>query len=450
MSKPVVAIAGRPNVGKSQLFNKILGKQISIVQDEPGITRDRIYSECVWSGKKCLLVDTGGIEEDEGDAVKSMSQSQVRRALEEADLILFVVSAVDGLTPDDEEIANIIRRLKKPVMIVANKADNPKLEDSAYEFMSLGFGVPFCVSALHGISVADLMDEFFKQIEYNPEDDKDEPSESFPKITLAGRQNVGKSSILNALCDDERSIVSNVAGTTRDNVESLVSIGGRNFLVTDTSGLRRKGKIDEKVEYYSAIRTFHAIEESECVILVLNAEDGILNQDLRVAEQIQKANKASLIIVNKWDTVVSKCKNKQEVLDQKKKWTEEIKSIIYFLNYSPILFTSAKEGTGFGELYPEVSKVLSEYHKRIDTPIINRIFREAQEMRPAPSFKGKQLNIFYACQTGEAPPKFTIKVNSNKLIHFSYRRYLENYLRKTLGFIGSPVVFNFKNNKEEM
>lgn len=449
MSKPIVAIAGRPNVGKSQLFNKMLGKPVSIVQDEPGITRDRIYAECEWSGKKCLLVDTGGIEEDNGDPLKGMSQSQVRRALDEADLILFVVDAKDGLTPDDEIIASVIRKLRKPVLMVANKADNRELEDSSYEFASLGFGNPFCVSALHGTSVADLMDEFFRALKCEPEEDGEDEKDRFPRIALAGRRNVGKSSILNALCDDERSIVSDIAGTTRDSVESVVSIGGRNFLVTDTSGLRRKGRIDEKVEFYSSIRTFHAIEESECVILVLNAEEGILNQDLRVAEQIQKANKASLIIVNKWDLVEKKAKNRQEVLDRKKKWIEEIRSIIYFLDYSPILFTSAKEGSGFGGLYDEVSKVLSEYHKRIETPALTKLFRDAQNMRPAPSFKGRQLNIFYACQTGEAPPKFTIKVNSNKLIHFSYRRYLENCLRKAFGFVGSPVVLNFRNSKGE-
>lgn len=444
MSKPVIAIAGRPNVGKSQLFNRMLGKQVSIVQDEPGITRDRIYSECEWSGKSCLLVDTGGIDDDDSDPIKEMAQTQVRKALKEADLILFIVDARAGLTGDDQEIAAILRKYRKQIMLVANKADNIKTEHSASEFSSLGFGLPYCISALHGINVADLMDEIFKKFAAEEESE----TEVLPKITLVGRRNVGKSSMLNALCEEERSIVHNTAGTTRDNVESVVSLGDRNFLVTDTSGVRRKGKIDEKVEFYSTIRTLKAIEESDCVVLVLNAEEGIVNQDLRVAEQIQKSAKASLIVVNKWDLIVEKLKKKNLIQERKEKWIEEIRSIIYFLDYSPIIFTSAKKSEGFDELYPNIEKIFAEYTKHIDTPIVNKIFREAQEMRPAPSYKGRQLHIFYACQTGQAPPKFTIKVNSTKLIHFSYRRYLENYVRKTLGFVGAPVLLNFKNNKK--
>lgn len=442
---PIIAIAGRPNVGKSQLFNKMIGKQVSIVQDEPGITRDRIYYKCEWNGKNCILVDTGGIDDDADDPIKTMAQIQVKKALEEADLILFVVDAQAGLTPYDQEIANILRKYQKPILLAANKSDNQKIENASYEFSTLGFGNPFCISALHGRNVADLMDVMYEKLKIEKTNEK---TEAFPKISLVGRRNVGKSSILNALCEEERSIVHNTAGTTRDNVESVVKIGDRNFLVTDTSGLRRKGKINEKVEYYSAIRTLQAIEDSECVILALNAAEGILNQDLKVAEQIQKAGKASLIIVNKWDLIEEELKKKQLILERKKKWIEEIKSIIYFLNYSPILFTSAKNKSGFGSLYKTVNEILTEYRKRIDTSIVNKVMREAQRLRPAPSYKGRQLNITYACQTGEAPPKFTIKVNSTNLIHFSYERYLENYLRKTFEFKGSPIILNFKNNRK--
>ncbi len=443
--KPIIAIAGRPNVGKSQLFNKMLGKTISIVQDEPGITRDRIYSECEWTGRRCLLVDTGGIDEDITDPIKAMAQVQVRKALEEASLILFVVDIRAGITTQDEQIAVELKKLKKPILIVGNKADNLAIENESYEFASLGFGIPFCISALHGTGVADLMDKMFAILKIDKSDKEDN---DFPRISLAGRRNVGKSSILNVLCGEDRSIVHNTGGTTRDNVESAVKLGGRNFTVTDTSGLRRKGKISEKVEFYSTIRTLQAIEESECVILVLNADEGITNQDLKVAEQIQKARKSSIIIVNKWDLIEEKCKGKKQlILEQRKKWLEDIKGIIYFLSSSPILFTSAKTGKGFDKLRSTVEQVLSEYNKRIDTPIVNKMFREAQEMRPAPSYKGKQLRIYFACQTSSAPPVFTVKVNSTKLIHFSYERYLENYVRKSFGFIGSPIILNFKNNK---
>ena len=381
--KPIIAIAGRPNVGKSQLFNKMLGKTISIVQDEPGITRDRIYSECEWTGRRCLLVDTGGIDEDISDPIKAMAQVQVRKALEEASLILFVVDLKAGITTQDEQIAVELKKLRKPVLIVGNKADNLAIENEAYEFSSLGFGIPFCISALHGTSVADLMDKMFSILKIEKSDKEDN---DFPRISLAGRRNVGKSSILNVLCGEDRSIVHN------------------------TGGLRRKGKISEKVEFYSTIRTLQAIEESECVILVLNADEGITNQDLKVAEQIQKARKASIVIVNKWDIIEDRCKGKKQlILEQRKKWLEDVKGILYFLSSSPILFTSAKTGKGFDKLRSTVEEVLSEYNKRIDTPIVNKMFREAQEMRPAPSYKGKQLRIYFACQTSSAPPVFTVR-----------------------------------------
>ncbi|MDQ7822152.1 MAG: ribosome biogenesis GTPase Der [Candidatus Eremiobacteraeota bacterium] len=434
MDKPVIAIVGRPNVGKSQLFNRLLGKPSAIVQDEPGITRDRIYSECTWDGRACYLVDTGGLDPQEDDVVKMLAQRQSRKAIEESTLLLFVVDAKEGLTHIDREISVELRKMKKPLILVANKVDNFESAYTVNEFAPLGFGEAFPVSALHGTNSGELLDEIFSRFPA-PSGAPEAPP---LRLTLAGRRNVGKSSLINALTDEERSIVHDAAGTTRDCVESLITLAGTQILVTDTSGLRRKGKIDEKVEYYSAIRTLRAIESSDCVLLVLNAEEGIVAQDKKVAEQIQKTRKASVIVVNKWDLMQDSPET------NKKEFTIMVKKELYFIDYSPVLFISALHRKGIGRIIPEVNEVMKEYRKKIETSMVNRIFQEAQSLRPAPSYKGEQLRIFYAFQEGVAPPRFTLKVNSPKLVHFSYKRYLENTVRKALGFIGSPVVITFK------
>lgn len=442
MDIPVVAIVGRPNVGKSQLFNRMTGKMHSIVQDEPGITRDRIYSECEWSGKVCMLVDTGGIDDTESDPVKIMAQKQVDTALKEAELILFVVDGKLGLSGEDSEIAVRLRRLKKPIILVANKLDDPEKNYMAAEFNALGLGEPFCISAMHGISVGDLMDLIFSKLHFKA----GAPTKKLPKIVLAGRRNVGKSSMLNAFTGEMRSIVHEEGGTTRDCVESPIELNGVNFTLTDTSGLRKRVRMNEKAEYYSSIRTLQAIRDAELTILVLSCEDGVVEQDLKVAHQIQEAQRASIIVFNKWD-IFEKKLNRQALAEKKKKLLEGIEGELHFLQYSPVVFTSAKEGKGLEELIAQVKIVLEEYHKKIETPILNRVIRDAQNMRPAPSYKGEQLNIFYAAQIGIAPPVINMNVNSDKLIHFSYKRYLENSLRKAFKFTGSPLVLKFKNKK---
>lgn len=439
MNKPIVAIVGRPNVGKSQLFNRLVGKRVSIIQDEPGITRDRIYSDCSWRGKEFLLVDTGGLDPEFEDPIKILAQEQSNKAIKEASLLLFVVDAKEGLHCLDKDIAILLKKTNKPVILLINKIDDPEKMNEIYEFQPLGMHEIFPISALHGLNIGELLDSVLQHIKGAG----DAPREKPPRISIAGRRNVGKSSLINALAGDERSIVHETAGTTRDCVDSEILIKGKRFIITDTSGLRRKGKIDEKVEYYSAVRTIKTISDSDCVLLVLNAEEGIVFQDKRVAEQIQQANKASVIILNKWDII-----KEHYTGDALKLKNDEFKNLIrkelYFIDYSPILVISAKKKTGISKIQDKVEEVLEQYWKKIDTSLVNRIFQEAQSFRPAPSYKGEQLRIYYAFQENVGPPRFTLKVNSPKLVHFSYKRYLENTLRKALGFTGTPVILNFK------
>jgi GTPase len=439
MDKPIVAIVGRPNVGKSQLFNRLLGSRIAIVQDEPGITRDRIYAECTWEGRRFLLVDTGGLDPRNEDPLKMLVQKQVEKALEEAALILFLVDAREGIHPLDREVAVQLKKTRKKVILLANKVDNPDRTEAAYEFLDLGFGEAMPLSALHGTNIGELLDMALEHLEETIADD----GEARLRISLVGRRNVGKSSLINALTGQERSIVHEEAGTTRDSVDGFVTSAGRTFIVTDTSGLRRKGKIDEKVEYYSAVRTLRAIENSECVLLVLNAEEGIVAQDKKVAEQIQKSHKASIIIMNKWDLIRDNFPE-ETARNKKEEFRRLIKQDLYFIDYSPILFVSALRKTGVNKIMHKVEEIMMQYRRKVDNFLVNRIFQEAQHLRPAPSFKGRHLKIHFAGQEDVAPPTFSIKVNSPELIHFSYRRYLENTLRKALGFSGTPLVMNFR------
>jgi GTPase len=442
MDKQIVAIVGRPNVGKSQLFNRLLGSRVAIVQDEPGITRDRIYAECTWQGKRFLLVDTGGLDPRNEDPLKILVQKQVEKALEEAAVILFLVDAKEGIHPLDRDVAVQLKKTRKKVLLLANKVDDPDRIEAAYEFLDLGFGEAMPLSALHGTNIGELLDLTLEHLTGTITDDEQTPL----RISLVGRRNVGKSSLINALTGEERSIVHEEAGTTRDSVDGFVISRDKTFIVTDTSGLRRKGKIDEKVEYYSSVRTLRAIENSECVLLVLNAEEGIVAQDQKVAEQIQKAHKASIVIVNKWD-LIKENYPEETARSKKEEFRRLIKEELYFIDYSPILFVSALKRTGVNKIMQKVEEVMTQYRRKVDNFMVNRIFQEAQHLRPAPSYKGRHLKIYFAGQEDVAPPTFSIKVNSPQLIHFSYRRYLENTIRKAFGFGGTPLVMKFNRKK---
>lgn len=438
MAEPIIAVVGRPNVGKSELFNRLIGSRIAIVQDEPGITRDRIYAQCTWNGKSFTLVDTGGLMPGAREPLIKEVQKQTQHAIEEASLILFLVDAREGVHPLDHEITHWLRKTDKKVLLLANKVDNFDKLDSIYEFVSLGMGEPFPISALHGINIGELLDLALSLIEECSREDREEEL----RLSIVGRRNVGKSSLTNAILGEERSIVDSIAGTTRDCVDSYFTVGERRFIITDTSGLRRKGKMDEKVEYYSSIRTLRALGASTCALFVLSAEESVVDQDKKIAEEIQKAGKASLILVNKWDLIKNRF-SKEALRDKREEFRTLIRKELYFINYSPILFISAKDRKGINAIFPKVEEIMAQFTKRIETSLVNKIFHEAQSVRPAPSFKGQQLKIFYAFQDGTCPPRFTLKVNSTKLVHFSYKRYLENTLRKMLGFTGTPLIINF-------
>ncbi len=438
MSLPIIAIVGRPNVGKSQLFNRLIGERRAIVQDEPGITRDRIYGICSWRNMNFQLVDTGGLDPGVEDTLKVLVQEQAWKAINEAALILFIVDARDGLQTIEREIAVFLKKTRKPVMLIANKVDNFDKSDVIYDFASLGFGEAFPISALHGMNIGELLAAMLNGFE-SPEEGSDTTRQ---RITLTGRRNAGKSSLVNALAGEERSIVHHEAGTTRDSVDCLLESDYGSFIITDTSGLRRKGKIDEKVEYYSAVRTLRAIDTSECILLVIDAADGIVAQDKKVAEEIQHARKASVIILNKWDLIETRY-SADELRKRKEDYRRQLKKELYFIDYSPILFVSALKKRGIQKILPKVDEIMKNYSRKEDTGLVNRLFQEAQMARPAPTFKGKQLRIYYAFQDGTEPPRFTIKVNSPTLLHFSYRRYLENCLRKAFDYTGVPVVLNF-------
>ncbi|GIN56492.1 ribosome biogenesis GTPase Der [Lederbergia ruris] len=428
MAKATVAIVGRPNVGKSTIFNRIVGERISIVEDSPGVTRDRIYGTGDWLTHEFHLIDTGGI--DMGDAPFLVEiREQAELAIEEADVIIFIVSAREGVTSTDEEVGKILFRSKKPVVLAVNKVDNPEMKADVFEFYSLGFGEPFPISGSHGLGLGDMLDEVVRHF---PSDLEESEDEDIIKFSLIGRPNVGKSSIVNALLGEDRVIVSDIAGTTRDATDSAYEFEGQKYTIIDTAGMRKKGKVYEKTEKYSVLRALKAIDRSDIVLVVLNGEEGILEQDKKIAGYAHEAGRGIIIVVNKWDVVEKDDKTM-------KNFEEQIRAHFQFLDYAPIVFVSAKTKKRLITL-PPVIKMASENHSlRVQSSVLNEIIMDAIARNPAPTDKGRRLKILYATQVGVKPPTFVVFVNDPELMHFSYERFLENRIREAFGFEGTPI-----------
>ena len=440
MSKPIVAIVGRPNVGKSTLFNQIGKRRVSIVDDMPGVTRDRIYMDAEWLNHTFTMIDTGGIEfEDDDHILKSMRQ-QALVAMEEADVIVFVVDGRAGLTTADEEVGRMLRNTKKPVILAVNKIDSPQLEAGVYEFYSLGLGEPMGIAASNSLGLGDLLDAVVAAFPENDGEDKEEDEIS---IAVIGRPNVGKSSIVNALIGENRVIVSNVPGTTRDAIDTHFVSDNIKFMLIDTAGMRRKGKIDEAIERYSVMRSLRAVDCADVVLMVINAEEGITEQDKKIAGYAHESGKGVIIVVNKWDVFPDK--------DDKStlRFTEDLRDEIGFLQYAPVLYTSALTGQRIHRITELVKYVADQQSMRIQTSVLNELIRDAVSVNPPPSHRGKQLKIFFMTQADIQPPKFIIFVNDPELMHFSYLRFLENRLRESFGFEGTPLKLIVRGRKEE-
>ncbi len=441
MSKPIVAIVGRPNVGKSTLFNIFADSRISIVEDTPGVTRDRLYADAEWLDHKFTMVDTGGIEVQNTDSIAVSIREQAKIAIEEADVILFVCDARTGVTTEDQEVANLLRRSRKPVILAVNKADTQTQEMQAYEFYNLGIGEPYMISASNRLNLGDLLDAVVENFPKDAGDDDDE-SEDIIKVAIIGRPNVGKSSIFNDICGQARSIVSDVAGTTRDAIDVPVVKDGQTFLFIDTAGMRRKGKIDEPIEKYSIIRTLRAVDRSDVVLMVLNAVEGITEQDKKIAGYAHEAGKGIVVVVNKWD-LYDKDNNSTV------KFTEMIRKELIFMPYANVVFVSALTQQRISRL-PELIKDAAEANAmRVSTSVLNQVITDAVAMNQPPMEKGKHLKILYATQVKVKPPTFVIFCNEPEIMHFSYQRYLENKLRDAFGFQGTPINMIVRGKNED-
>ncbi|MER1954479.1 MAG: ribosome biogenesis GTPase Der [Desemzia incerta] len=429
MAKPVIAIVGRPNVGKSTIFNRIVGERVSIVEDIAGVTRDRIYSPAEWLGKEFNVIDTGGIDIGDEPFLEQIRQ-QAEIAIEEADVIIFLTSAREGVTDADENVAQILYRSNKPVLLAVNKVDNPEMRSDIFDFYSLGLGEPYPVSGSHGIGLGDLLDA---AITHFPEEGEEEYDDSVIKFSLIGRPNVGKSSLVNAILGEERVIVSNVAGTTRDAIDtSFTSKDGEEFVMIDTAGIRKKGKVYENTEKYSVLRALRAIERSDVVLCVLNAEEGIREQDKKVAGYAHEAGKGIIILVNKWDAIEKDTKTM-------KTFEDNIREEFAYLSYAPIIYVSALTKQRLHQLPELISRVSQNQRLRIQSSTLNEVILDAVAMNPTPTDKGKRLKIYYATQVATKPPTFVVFVNEPEMMHFSYARYLENRLRDTFSFEGTPI-----------
>ena len=429
---PKVAIVGRPNVGKSTLFNRIIGTRLSITDDQPGVTRDRIYSKASWLSKEFFLIDTGGIELGDAPFLTEI-KAQAEIAMEDSDVIIFVVDCRSGVTDDDSYIAKILYKTNKPVILAVNKVDDQKFKENIYEFYSLGMGDPIAISSNHGIGVGNLLD---KVLEALPKKENLKDDDAI-KFCLIGRPNVGKSSLTDTLLNDNRVIVSDVPGTTRDSIDTRFKSNGKEYVVIDTAGLRKRGKIYENIEKYSVIRSVDAIGRSDVVLLVLDASVGIIDQDTHVGQYIEEYNRPCIIVVNKWDLVDKDSKTMQ-------KWTDDIRGTYKYLDYAPIVFLSALENKRVHTLFPAIEEAYNAYHTRISTSVLNDVIQDAVLMFPPSDFNGGKLKIYYASQVGVEPPTIAIFVNEPKYLHFSYYRYLENQLRKNFDFYATPIKLEFR------
>ena len=437
-NRPVVAVVGRPNVGKSTLFNKLAGKRISIVEDTPGVTRDRIFTEVEWLNKYFTLVDTGGIEPESSDIILSQMRSQAMLAMDMAHVIMFVVDGKAGLTADDKEIAQILRKTNRPVILVVNKIDSQSQYDNVYDFYELGLGVPYAISSANSMGLGDLLDEVVANF---PEGLDTEYDEDIIKVAITGKPNAGKSSILNNILGEERVIVSPIAGTTRDAIDTYFEQGDNKFLLIDTAGLRRKSKIYENIEKYSVIRSMSAVDRADVVLIVIDATQGVTEQDTKVAGIAHDEGKACLFVVNKWDLIEKNDKTMNL-------YTNEIREKFPFMSYAPIVFVSAKTNQRMNKILETVTYIAEEHAKRVPTSTLNDVIGEAVLLNQPPSDKGKRLKIYYGSQTGTQPPKFTLFINDRELTHFSYQRYLENKIRENFGFEGTPVRFDYKEKRK--
>ena len=440
MSKPIIAIVGRPNVGKSMLFNKIIGRRLSIVEDTPGVTRDRIYGESDWQGRKFTLIDTGGIEPRTDNQILAFMRSQAQIAIDNATVIVFLCDIKTGMTASDQEVASMLQRCGKPVILAVNKVDQGRSPD-IYEFYNLGLGDPIAVSAVHGHGTGDLLDAC---VQYFPPEDEEEEEDDAIKVAVIGKPNAGKSSLVNNILGEERVIVSNVAGTTRDAIDSRFTNDKGSFVFIDTAGMRKKSKVEEDIEKYSVLRATMAIDRADVCLIMIDATEGVTEQDTKVAGMAHEAGKASIIVVNKWDLVDKDDKTMARM-------TEDIRRDLAYMTYAPILFISAKTGQRVDKLFDMIDYVSNQATFRVTTGMLNTVLADAQTRVQPPTDKGRRLKIYYMTQVGVKPPHFVVFCNDRRLFHFSYQRYLENCIRSTFGLEGTPIILSIreKGDKEE-
>ncbi|QYR19925.1 ribosome biogenesis GTPase Der [Paenibacillus sp. sptzw28] len=439
MAKPIIAIVGRPNVGKSTIFNRVIGDRLAIVEDKPGVTRDRIYGSGEWNGRAFSIVDTGGIEIDGEDEIMKSVRMQAELAVEEADVIIFMVDAKAGLTHADDEVAQMLLRSRKPIVVAVNKVDNFNRHDDIYEFYNLGFGDPIAISGSHGMGIGDLLDAAVEKL---PEIEEEHYEDDVIRVALIGRPNVGKSSLVNALLGEERVIVSDVAGTTRDAIDTPFEKDGQKYVLIDTAGMRKRGKVYETTEKYSVMRALKAIERADVVLVLINGEEGIIEQDKHIAGYAHEAGKASIFVVNKWDIVDKDDKTMQQ-------FSQNIRDHFLFMTYAPIVYLSAKTKQRLHKLLPVVCHVSEQHALRIQTHLLNDIVSDAIAINPPPTDKGRRLRINYATQVAVKPPTFVLFANDPEMMHFSYERYLENKIRAAFDFEGTPVRIYTRRKSDE-